>query len=99
MPSRPAPTLFVAQFAASAAFLAPVPVLSDVARDLGVSVAMAGQLRTLSGLAAAVAALAAGSVSRRIGVRGLLLAGLAMIALGAAVSAGAPSFVVLAAAQ
>ena len=35
MPFRPAPTLFVSQFAAQAAFLAPVPVLPDIARDLG----------------------------------------------------------------
>ena len=53
----PAPTLFVSQFAAQAAFLAPVPVLPAIAGDLGVSVAAAGQLRTISGAAAALAAL------------------------------------------
>jgi predicted MFS family arabinose efflux permease len=99
MSFRPAPTLFVSQFAAMAGFLAPVPVLPDIARDLGVSVATAGQLRTLSGLAAGVAALAAGALVRRLGVRRLLLAGLWLIAAGSAMSAVAPSFVVLAAAQ
>jgi predicted MFS family arabinose efflux permease len=99
MSFRPAPTLFVSQFAGQAAFLAPVPVLPDIARDLGVSVATAGQLRTLSGLAAGLAALAAGALARRLGVRRMLLAGLSLIALGSALSAAAPSFVVLAVAQ
>ena len=76
-----------------------MPVLPDIARDLGVSVAVAGQLRTVSGLAAGVTALAAGALARRLGVRRLLLAGLWLIALGSAVSAVAPSFAVLAAAQ
>jgi MFS transporter, DHA1 family, inner membrane transport protein len=46
-----------------------------------------------------VAALAAGALVRRLGVRRLLLAGLWLIASGSAMSAVAPSFVVLAAAQ
>ena len=99
MPFRPAPTLFVSQFAAQAAFLAPVLVLPDIARDLGVSVAAAGQLRTVSGMAAGAVALAAGALARRLGVRRMLLLGLALIALGAAASAAAPSFAVLLAAQ
>ena len=99
MSFRPAPTLFITQFAAMAGFLAPVPVLPQIARDLGVSIAAAGQLRTLSGLAAGVVALAAGVLAHRLGVRRLLLAGLCLIAFGSAMSAVAPSFVVLAAAQ
>jgi MFS transporter, DHA1 family, inner membrane transport protein len=97
--SRPAPTLFITQFAAMAGFLAPVPVLPRIAEDLGVSIAAAGQLRTLSGLAAGVAALGAGVLAHRLGVRRLLLAGLCLIVFGSAMSALAPSFVVLAAAQ
>src|SRR4051812_6364230 len=95
----PAPTLFVSQFAAQAAFLAPVPVLPAIAGDLGVSVAAAGQLRTISGAAAALTALGAGALARRLGIRRMLLLGLALIAAGAAASAAAPSFLMLAAAQ
>jgi predicted MFS family arabinose efflux permease len=95
----PAPTLFVSQFAAQAAFLAPVPVLPAIAGDLGVSVAAAGQLRTISGAAAALTALGAGALARRLGIRRMLLLGLALIAAGAAASAAAPSFLLLAAAQ
>jgi len=99
MSFRPAPALFVSQFSAMAGFLAPVPVLPRIARDLGVSIATAGQLRTLSGLAAGLTALAAGALAHRLGVRRLLLVGLGLIAFGSAASAVAPSFVVLAAAQ
>ena len=99
MSFRPAPTLFITQFAAMAGFLAPVPVLPRIARELGVSIATAGQLRTLSGLAAGLTALAAGVLAHRLGVRRLLLAGLGLIAFGSALSAVAPSFIVLAAAQ
>ena len=99
MSFRAAPTLFLSQFAAQAAFLAPVPVLPDIAHDFGVSIATAGQLRTLSGLAAGVTALAAGALARRLGIRRVLLAGLWLIALGSVISALAPSYLVLAAAQ
>jgi hypothetical protein len=75
MTSRAAPALFMAQVAAQAALVAPVPVLPDIAHDFSVSVATAGQLRTVSGVAAVMAALAAGRVARRIGVERLLLVG------------------------
>jgi DHA1 family inner membrane transport protein len=75
------------------------PLLADVAADLGVSTATAGQLRTISGLAAGVTALALGPAARRLGLRGLLLVGTLLLALGSLASAAAPSFVALALAQ
>ena len=53
-------TLLAALAASQAALVVLNPLLPDVARDLGVSIAAAGQLRTVSGLAAGVAALATG---------------------------------------
>lgn len=91
--------LFLALFAAQAAVIALSPVLSEVASEFGVSTATAGQLRTLSGLAAAVTALSIPGLSRRLGLRALMLYGAALIAVGALLSAAAPSFAVLAAAQ
>src|SRR5829696_3352702 len=48
--TRPSPVLFLCLFVSQAALLVLAPVLPDVARDLGVSTATAGQLRSLSGL-------------------------------------------------
>ena len=72
-------TLALALAASQAAILVLTPVLGDVAADLGVSTATAGQLRTVSGLAAAVTALAAGLVATRIGLRDLLAFGLGLL--------------------
>jgi predicted MFS family arabinose efflux permease len=94
-----AAVLFLSLFAAQAAVIVLSPVLASVAADLDVSTAAAGQLRTLSGLAAGVTALAVPRVSRALGLRALLLYGLGLIGLGSLASACAPSFAVLAAAQ
>ena len=75
------------------------PVLAEVAADFGVSTATAGQLRSVSGLAAGTAALAMGALVARIGLRDLLLIGLAVLAAGSLLSAAAPTFAVLVAAQ
>jgi DHA1 family inner membrane transport protein len=91
--------LFLSLFAAQSAVIVLSPVLASVAADLDVSTAAAGQLRTLSGLAAGVTALAVPRVSRALGLRALLLCGLVLIALGSLASACAPSFAVLAVAQ
>src|SRR5690348_6425816 len=91
--------LFLALFAAQAAVIALSPVLGAVARDFGVSAATAGQLRTLSGLAAAATALLIPRISRRLGLRALLLSGAVSIAVASIASAGAPNFAVLAVAQ
>jgi MFS transporter, DHA1 family, inner membrane transport protein len=85
--------------ASQGALLVLTPVLAIVAADLGVSTATAGQLRTVSGLAAGAMALLSGLVAARIGLRELLGAGLVLLALGSAVSAAAPDFAVLALGQ
>jgi len=91
--------LLAALAASQAALVVLNPLLPDVARDLDVSVATAGQVRTLSGLAAGLAALSAGLWAARLGLRGLLLLGVGTIAAGSIVSGVAPDFPVLVAAQ
>lgn len=101
MTARPglATTLFLCLFAAQAAVLVLSPILPQVAGDLGVSTATAGQLRAISGIAGGLSALAVWAFAGRVPVRSLLLGGLALLAAAALLSAAAPSFAVLAAAQ
>ena len=93
--------LFVCLFAAQASLIALTPVLAQVASDLGVSTAAAGQLRTLSGITAGTVALVLAFTrrARRIDLRELLTAGAVVLAGASVASALAPGFVVLAAAQ
>jgi MFS transporter, DHA1 family, inner membrane transport protein len=91
--------LFLSLFAGQAGAMALSPVLAEVARDLGVSTAAAGQLRTIAGLVAGLTALALGRVGGRVGLGRQLLAGSALLALGSLASAGAPTFMLLAVAQ
>jgi DHA1 family inner membrane transport protein len=95
----PAPALFLCLFAVQAGAIAISPVLAQVAADLDVSTATAGQLRSVSGLVAGFTAVAMGRLSGRLGLRELLLIGLCVLAAGSLLSAAAPSFAVLAAAQ
>jgi predicted MFS family arabinose efflux permease len=97
--SSPSLVLFLAFFASQAGVLVLSPILSDVADDLGVSVAQAGQLRILAAPLAVLAALAAGRLLVRFSPRALLGAGSALLALGSSASAVAPSFDLLALAQ
>jgi predicted MFS family arabinose efflux permease len=99
--SRPsvAPGLFLSLFAAQAAVVAISPVLAEVATDLDVSTATAGQLRSISGLAAGIVALSMGALGSHVGLRTTLLLGLGALAAGSVASAAAPSFAALAAAQ
>ena len=92
-------TLLAALAASQSALVVLNPLLPNVARDLDVSVATAGQLRTVSGLAAGISALLVGLLAARVGLRELLLTAVATLATGSAVSAGATSFAVLAIAQ
>jgi len=92
-------TLLASLAASQAALVVLNPLLADVARDLDVSIATAGQLRTVSGLAAGVAALGTGLLAARVGLRGLLLGAVGLLAGASLLSALAPSFVVLAVAQ
>src|SRR5829696_4344387 len=98
-PSGSVAALFVAMFAAQAGLLSLGPVLPDVAREFGISTAAAGQLRTLGGLAGGATALAIALLGSRLRLRGMLIAGHLMLALGALASAAAPSLAMLAAAQ
>lgn len=91
--------LMTALAASQAALVVLNPLLPDVAGDLGVSVATAGQVRTASGLAAGLAALTSGLWATRLGLRGLLFLGLGTLALGSLASGLTPDFPVLVAAQ
>lgn len=91
--------LFLALFASQSSLIALSPVLTDVARDLDVSTAAAGQLRTLTGLAAGSTALALAHLARRLGLRSLMLAGTGLVSAGSVVSSVAPTLAVLALAQ
>jgi MFS transporter, DHA1 family, inner membrane transport protein len=97
--TAPSVVLLLALLAGQAGVVVLTPILVDVARDLDVSTAVAGQVRTLTGLVAGAAALAFGRVGRGVALRDLLLAGAALLALGSLLSAAAPSFAVFAAAQ
>jgi MFS transporter, DHA1 family, inner membrane transport protein len=92
-------TLLAALAASQAALVVLNPLLPDVARDLDVSIATAGQLRTVSGFAAGLAALLVGLLATRIGLRGLLLGAIVILACGSLLSGVAPDFAVLALAQ
>lgn len=89
-------TLFICLAASQAALFVLSPVLPAVAADLEVSTAIAGQLRTVSGLSAGATALVAGLAASRVGLRELLGVGLVFLACGSALSAAAPGFAVLA---
>ena len=91
--------LFTCLFAGQAALIAMSPVLANAASDLHVSTAAAGQLRTLTGLAAGITAVILGSVAGRLGLGRQLLGASALLALGSLASASAPSFTLLALAQ
>lgn len=92
-------TLLLCLAGAQAALLVLTPVLAPVAAALGVSTAVAGQLRTISGLAAGATALLTGLGAARYGLRRLIGAGLVLVAAGSGLSALAPDFVLMAAAQ
>jgi predicted MFS family arabinose efflux permease len=91
--------LFLCLFAAQAGAVTLSPVLVEVARDLEVSTAAAGQLRTIAGLVAGVAALALGHLGTRVGLGRQLLGGSILLALGSFVSAAAPGIGLLAVGQ
>jgi predicted MFS family arabinose efflux permease len=96
---RAATTLSACLFASQAGTLVLTPILVDVAQDLDVSTATAGQLRTISGAVAAAAAVSVGFLAGRLGLKRLLIAGLLTLAAAAGLSAVSPTFAVLALAQ
>jgi predicted MFS family arabinose efflux permease len=97
--TRPSPVVFLCMFASQAGLLVLSPTLPDIAREFGISTATAGQLRSISGAAGGVTAVLLAMARRRPGMRDLLSAGATLVALGSALSAAAPTFAVLAAAQ
>ena len=96
---RPSIVLFACMFASQAGLLVLSPILPDLARDLGVSTATAGQLRTLSGTTGGITAVLLAILPRRPRLRTLLSAGAALMTIGSVLSAAAPGFAVLAVAQ
>jgi predicted MFS family arabinose efflux permease len=86
-------------FTSQAAVLVLSPILVELARDLDVSTAVAGQLRVFAAPVALVVAVLVGRSGGRLPLRSLLCAGSALVAAGSIASAAAPSFVVLALAQ
>jgi MFS transporter, DHA1 family, inner membrane transport protein len=97
--ATPSLVLFACLFTSQSALLVLSPILVDVAREFDVSTAAAGQLRSISGAVGGVTALIIATAARRPGLRELLSAGAALVALGSVISAAAPSFAVLAVAQ
>jgi MFS transporter, DHA1 family, inner membrane transport protein len=97
--TAPGFVLFLCLFASQAAMLVLSPILPEIAREFGVSTATAGQLRSISGATGGLTAIAIAVARRRPGLRELLTAGAALVALGSTLSAAAPSFALLAAAQ
>lgn len=97
--NSPSPILFLCLFTSQAALLVLAPILPDVAREFGVSTATAGQLRSITGAAGGLTAVALALLPRRPGLRDLLSAGAALVAAAAALTAAAPAFVVMAVAQ
>ena len=74
--------LFLCLFASQAGMLVLSPILPDIAREFGVSTATAGQLRAISGATGGLVAIALAVAPRRPGLRDLLTAGAALVALG-----------------
>jgi predicted MFS family arabinose efflux permease len=91
--------LFLTLFASQSGLIALSPVLTKVASDLDVSAATAGQLRTITGLAAGLTALALARAARRLGLRSLMFAGAGLVGAGSVASSVAPGFEWLALAQ
>lgn len=97
--ASPALVLFMCVFTSQAAVLVLSPILVEVARDLDVSTAVAGQVRMFAAPVALVVAVLVARSAGRLPLRSLLLVGSALVAVGSVASAAAPSFVVLALAQ
>lgn len=97
--ASPSLVLFMCVFTSQAAVLVLSPILVDIARDLDVSTAAAGQLRIFAAPVAAVMAVLLARFGGRTPLRVMLLGSTALVAVGSLASAAAPSFVTLALAQ
>lgn len=84
--------LCITNFVAPLSFLIVSPLLVDLARDFGVSIAEAGQLVAIAAVPAAVLSLVAGPLSDVLGRRRLLVAGTGLFGLASLVAAVAPTY-------
>jgi predicted MFS family arabinose efflux permease len=91
--------LFSALFAAQAGLIAMSPVLAQAAADLNVSTAAAGQLRSITGVSAAVTALLLSVAAGHVALARQLLAASMLLAAASLACAAAPSYAFLALAQ
>jgi MFS transporter, DHA1 family, inner membrane transport protein len=98
-PGKVSATLFAALFAAQSALIVMSPVLAQAASDLHVSTAAAGQLRTVTGLAAGITAITLGALVRRVALGRQLVAASVLLGAASLMSAAAPGYTVLALAQ
>lgn len=91
-PVAAAPGLFAATFAAQAtAFVLP-PLLPDLAATFEVPVAVVGQLRAVSGVAALFALPVVVALARHLATRNLIILGLLLAGVGSAVALAAWAF-------
>lgn len=97
--ASPSLVLFTCLLASQAGMLVLSPILPELARDLGVTSAAAGQLRSVSGAVGGITAVLLAVMPRRPGLRDLLAAGAALLTAGSLLSAVAPTFALLAGAQ
>jgi MFS transporter, DHA1 family, inner membrane transport protein len=97
--ASPAAALFMSVFTSQAGVLVLSPILVKVARDFGVSTAVAGQLRIVAAPVAALVAIFVVRAGARLPYRLLLAGGAAFVAVGSVASALAASFQMLAIAQ
>ncbi len=95
----PSLMLFLCVFTSQAAVLVLSPILVEVARDLHVSTAAAGQLRVFAAPVAVGVAVLVARFGGQLPLRSLLSAGAILVGAGSIASAAAPSFVGLALAQ
>lgn len=86
-------------FTSQAAVLVLSPILVEIAQDLHVSTAVAGQLRILAAPVAALVAVLLARFGGSFPLRWILFVSTSLVALGSVASAAAPSFLVLALGQ
>lgn len=99
LPSSLGLQLLLATLASQATLLTLSPLILEVAREFEVSVAAVGQLRAVSGLVAGVSSIVLTVRPPRTNLKRIILTGLVALALGIALSAASPSFLLLAVAQ
>jgi DHA1 family inner membrane transport protein len=95
----PSLVLFMCVFTSQAAVLVLSPVLVEIAQDLHVSTAVAGQLRIFAAPVAALVAVLLARFGGAAPLKWILLASTLLVAVGSLASAAAPSFLALALGQ